>query len=85
MSARRMATVLAVLLAWCALPAPASAQLTTGTVTGAVKDAQGGVLPGATVVLVSESRGTQLPPQRSSPRLARFGSGLRGVRIWNAV
>jgi hypothetical protein len=37
---------------------PASAQVTTGMVTGTVKDAQGGVVPGATVVLVSETRGT---------------------------
>lgn len=40
---------------------PAYAQLTTGTVTGTVKDSQGGVIPGAAVVLISESRGTQLP------------------------
>jgi hypothetical protein len=36
-----------------------AAQITTGTVTGTVKDAQGGVIPGATVVLVSETRGTK--------------------------
>ena len=41
---------------------PAAAQITTGTVTGTVKDAQGGVVPGATVVLISESRGTKLAP-----------------------
>jgi hypothetical protein len=41
---------------------PVSAQITTGTVTGTVKDAQGGVVPGATVVLVSEARGTRLAP-----------------------
>src|SRR5215831_20249320 len=41
---------------------PAAAQLTTGTLTGTVKDAQGGVIPGATVVITSEARGTQLPP-----------------------
>ena len=29
-----------------------------GTVTGTVKDAQGGIIPGATVTLVSETRGT---------------------------
>ena len=33
---------------------------TTGTVTGTVKDDQGGVIPGATVTLVSEARGTSL-------------------------
>jgi hypothetical protein len=42
--------------------APAAAQITTGTVTGNVKDSQGGVIPGATVVLISDSRGTKLAP-----------------------
>ena len=41
---------------------PASAQLTTGTLTGTLKDAQGGVVPGATVTLTSEGKGTQLSP-----------------------
>jgi len=41
---------------------PAAAQLTTGTLTGTIKDAQGGVIPGASVTLTSEARGTQLPP-----------------------
>src|SRR5207247_5471672 len=40
----------------------ALAQITTGTITGTVKDAQGGVIPGATVVLVSETRGTKSAP-----------------------
>ena len=39
-----------------------SAQITTGTVSGTVKDAQGGVVPGATVVLISEARGTKSAP-----------------------
>src|SRR4029077_13348456 len=38
-------------------------QITTGTVSGTVKDS-GGVIPGATVVLISDTRGT-----RSSPAL----------------
>src|SRR5215831_15502657 len=38
--------------------ASAAAQVST-TVLGTVKDAQGGVLPGATVLLVSETRGTK--------------------------
>ena len=48
-------------IALCAfgVAVPASAQITTGTVTGTVKDAQGGVVPGATVVLISEARGTK--------------------------
>src|SRR6476661_5018456 len=41
---------------------PVSAQITTGNVTGTVKDAQGGVVPGATVTLISEARGTKLAP-----------------------
>src|SRR5262245_10201008 len=40
----------------------ASAHITTGTVAGTVKDSQGAVIPGATVVLTSETRGTKLPP-----------------------
>src|SRR6516162_9153979 len=46
--------------AWL-IAATAQAQLTTGTVTGTVKDSQGGLVPGAAVTLISESRGTQLP------------------------
>ncbi len=38
---------------------PASAQITTASVTGTVKDPQGGVIPGATVTLISETQGTQ--------------------------
>lgn len=47
-------------LAVCALPTLVSAQITTGLVAGTVKDPQGGVIPGAPVTLVSETRGTQL-------------------------
>src|SRR5689334_391299 len=38
------------------------AQGVTGTVNGIVRDAQGGVLPGATVTLVSEARNTKSAP-----------------------
>src|SRR5258708_36990245 len=41
---------------------PASAQITTGNVTGTVHDAQGAVVPGATGTLIDEARGTKLPP-----------------------
>lgn len=43
-------------------PTLAVAQITTGTVLGTVNDAQGGAIPGATVVLVSETRGTRTAP-----------------------
>ena len=35
-----------------------AAQGATGAIAGSVKDAQGGVIPGATITLVSETRGT---------------------------
>ncbi len=53
--------VLAV-LAVLAAAGPAFAQVNTGTVLGTVKDGQGGVIPGVTVVLVSEARGTRSTP-----------------------
>ncbi len=40
----------------------AEGQITTGTVAGTVKDAQGGVIPGATVVLTNDARGTKTNP-----------------------
>jgi len=60
---RRMPLVgSALILALIVVSSPVAAQITTGTVTGTVKDAQGGVIPGATVVLVSETRGTKSAP-----------------------
>jgi hypothetical protein len=53
---------------WIALGAaalPAAAQITTGTVSGSVRDAQGGVVPGATVTLVA-ARGTTTDTQTSA-------------------
>jgi Carboxypeptidase regulatory-like domain/TonB-dependent Receptor Plug Domain len=55
MLAITMAIVLGVTL-------PAAAQA-TATVAGTVKDAQGGIIPGATITLVSESRGTTFETQ----------------------
>jgi hypothetical protein len=52
----------ALILALILVSSPVAAQITTGTVTGTVKDAQGGVIPGSTVVLVSETRGTKSAP-----------------------
>ena len=55
---RAAACLAAVLIsAW-----PAAAQVTTGTMVGKVVDQQGGAIPGATVVLVSESQGTKTAP-----------------------
>jgi hypothetical protein len=50
------------LFAVCAGAAPAGAQITTGNISGTVQDSQGGVIPGATVVLVSETRGVRSAP-----------------------
>jgi len=50
------------LVASALIPHVALAQITTGTVTGNVKDPSGAVIPGATVVLTSEARGTQYAP-----------------------
>src|SRR5205823_6627495 len=41
---------------------PASAQVTTGTVYGRITDTQGGVIPGVTLVLTSETRATKSAP-----------------------
>ena len=48
------------------IPAHAWAQVSTGTVTGTVKDGQGGVVPGATVTLTNERQGTVLAPAVTS-------------------
>ena len=45
-----------------ALSRPASAQITTGTAGGTVKDQQGLPVPGATVTVVNEARGTKMAP-----------------------
>ncbi len=55
--ARRLVTVFIVGIA---LSSSALAQITTGTVAGTVKDQQGLPVPGASVTLVSEARGTRM-------------------------
>ena len=57
--ARRFA-ILAVTAIAFASASTALAQITTGSIAGTIKDPQGGVIPSATVTLVSETRGTQL-------------------------
>ena len=49
--------VLALILSLSAVPA--SAQVFTGTVSGTIKDSQGGVVPGVTVVLLNQAQGTR--------------------------
>src|SRR5262245_39582763 len=49
-------------LAIAALAATVFAQGTTGTLAGTVKDSQGGVIPGATVTIISQSQGTKSTP-----------------------
>jgi hypothetical protein len=41
---------------------PGGGTITTGTVAGSVKDDQGLAVPGATVTLISEARGTKMAP-----------------------
>src|SRR5271165_589415 len=55
------ALVLLVAVAF-AVAGSAVAQVTSGTLAGSVVDPQGGRVPGATVVVTSESRGTRLAP-----------------------
>src|SRR5205814_3848981 len=62
MKGRACLTMLAVSIASWVIVSAASAQITTGAVTGTVTDSQGGVIPGATVVLISETQGTKTAP-----------------------
>src|SRR5258706_4404748 len=58
-SRRRLICVtLGILLAAARL----AAQVTTGSITGTVKDGQGGVIPGAMVTLISDTKGTKSAP-----------------------
>src|SRR5689334_18336628 len=60
---KRTMRVLHVLALLAIAAVPARAQITTGTVSGTVKDPQGAVVPGATVVLISETKGTKSNPE----------------------
>src|SRR5687767_10548844 len=63
---RRFATVLrhaaAMWLLLSVMSHAGYAQGVTGTVSGTVKDAQGGVVPGASVTLINEAQGTTTAP-----------------------
>src|SRR5438067_8730368 len=62
MIANTRVPMIATALMLLAAAGPASAKITTGTVSGTIKDSQGGVIPGATVVLISETRATKSAP-----------------------
>jgi hypothetical protein len=65
-SSRCVLAAVCVAVLTCFSATTATAQITTGTVLGNVKDSSGAVVPGATVVLVSESRGTKSVPSVTS-------------------
>src|SRR5436309_13939424 len=54
--------VVTVFVVGIALSRAVSAQITTGTVAGTIKAEQGLAVPGVTVTLISEARGTKMPP-----------------------
>ena len=67
MFARALVRSVATWVAAAAFPVSlASAQITTGTIGGSVRDAQGAIVPGATVTLVSTVRGTTTETQTNS-------------------
>ena len=47
-------------VAFWTMGASAAAQITTATISGSIRDSTGAALPGATVILTSETRGTRL-------------------------
>src|SRR5215831_10941918 len=59
---KRLAVLAFAALAMVATARDVSAQITTGNIIGTVKDAQGGVVPGATVTLIDEARGVRIGP-----------------------
>ena len=55
---RKLVRQVAFALAALAGAAAAHAQVTTGTIVGTVKDAQGAAVPGATVTIANQGQGT---------------------------
>ena len=66
MKSKTLSIFSAGLVATLLLPLSALAQVTTGNVTGRVADASGGVIPNATVTLVSEVHGNRLAPVKTN-------------------
>ena len=64
LASRILPVILAVL--WSSVHS-VSAQITSGSVAGLVVDAQGGVVSGATVVLINEKQGTRSAPAVTGP------------------
>lgn len=56
----QLAAVAVVLVLMGGVPGRVAAQITSASVAGTVRDSQGGIIPGATVVLTSTTRGTSL-------------------------
>ena len=85
MKGRRALRIAALAFAVLASALNAQAQITTGSVAGTVKDAQGGVIPGATVTLVNESQGTRFEPAVTSASgdfvFANVASGTYAIDI----
>jgi hypothetical protein len=65
---------------------PAGAQVTTGNVTGSVRDAQGAVVPSASVTLVSGTRGTTIEVRGagSIAMSAKLHPRRRPLRGWTS-
>ena len=59
---RLWGTLAVMVLASLCLPSTSAAQLTTATIAGTIKDSAGLFIPGATVTLISEARGTRSTP-----------------------
>ncbi len=60
MQMKRSRILAALVIGLALIPCIVLGQVTTATVTGTVKDAQGSVVPGASVILTSDSRGVQV-------------------------
>ncbi len=73
------------MMAASALPSPASAQTTTGSILGVVVDPQGDAIPGATVTIVhegtGETRATTSDADRGTFQVTSLAPGTYTVRV----